>query len=193
MTTVAGVLTLADPAGHGGFLATSVGYVGDGDGRDPVLDLAAPLDRGRWTGIVIHHLGEPAGDAESVHRMHRTWGYHGLGYHFLIGNGNGLGDGVIHVGYRWDEQLPGVQAVEVDSAAHNERSIGICLVGNGDRRPFTDRQIGQLVSLVRRLQQQLGIPAGRVHLHRELAPRSGSPGTFFPAAAFEEQLLDAPR
>lgn len=193
MTLVTGILAMGDDTNRSGFLATSVARVGDPTARDPIFDTETPLDRQRWTGIVIHHLGEPAGDAESINRLHLGYGYQGLGYHFLIGNGNGLGDGVVHIGYRWNEQLPGAHAVGPDADVHNQSSIAICLVGNGNRRPFTDAQVDKLGHLVQRLQRELRIPARRVLLHQEIAEDVDSPGRFFPAARFHEQLLDLTR
>jgi N-acetyl-anhydromuramyl-L-alanine amidase AmpD len=76
------------------------------------------------------------------------------------------------------------------AAVHNQRSIAICLIGNGDRRGFTDRQMAQLVNLVRQLQAKLDIPASSVRLHRDLSSGTSSPGRFFTAAQFHEQLLD---
>lgn len=192
MAAVTGLLALNDAQAPAGFLLTSVDVVGAKPGGESIFTLDQPLDRQRWTGIVIHHLGEPAGDAESIHRQHLSMGYQGLGYHFLIGNGNGLGDGVVHVGYRWDRQQPGAHVLgrsEV-AAQHNQHSIAICLVGNGDRRPFTDQQMARLTNLVQRLQAQLNIPGEQVRLHRELVPHTTSPGKFFAAAQFREQLLD---
>ena len=200
-------------------LACGVLVLGDAEGPRPVV-MAAPvadprsdvgvtpreagLDRRRWDAIVIHHSGTPAGDGASIARMQSEQGILGLGYHFVIGNGQGLGDGAIEVGPRWNRQLPGahvaartagsdVVPVALSSADHlNEHAIGICLVGNGDRRVFTDRQIRELSSLVRRLQRELGIPADRVFLHSDVAAVS-SPGIHFPAAEFEGQLLQSGR
>ena len=77
---------------------------------------------------------------------------------------------------------------------YNGHAIAICLVGNGDRRPFSPGQVAQLVSLVRRLQRELGIPASAVRLHRDVAGGlTTSPGRYFPAAELEQQLLDAVR
>lgn len=192
MTLVTGILALGQSGSRSGFVAASVTTFGGGqnaDGLDAVFQIEAPLDRQRWDGIVIHHLGEPAGDAEYIHRLHTSYGYQGLGYHFVIGNGNGMGDGVIHVGYRWNEQLPGAHVMGPAGREHNQHSIGICLVGNGDRRAFTDNQLRQLVLLVRALQRELSIPADHVYLHRDLARGTNSPGRMFPAAELREQLL----
>ncbi len=162
-------------------------------GHDSLFDLATPLDNRRWTGIVIHHLGATFGTPETVHRQHLGFGYQGLGYHFLIGNGNGLADGEIHAGYRWDYQLPGAHVIGPEGDLHNGHSIGICLVGNGDRRPFTDQQMAQLIRLVQRLQQELGIPGTSVRLHGDLAPGINSPGRYFEYSRLAEQLLDVAR
>jgi len=191
MTLVTGLLTLGDGGLRSGTLiAASIASPGD-PGGDPIFRIDAPLDRARWTGIVIHHLGQPAGDARSVNRQHLAYGYQGMGYHFLIGNGNGLGDGIIQVGYRWSEQKPGAHVARLanNSRSHNQRSIGICLIGNGNRRAFTDQQMRSLAQLIRRLQAELGIPKDAVWLHSDLAPRVPSPGRFFAANWLRDQLL----
>lgn len=206
MTTVGGLLLLLDnPPPHSMFAATSAPVVGMKALRpDSVVPPAAPLDRERWRAIVVHHSGLPAGDAASIERHQQSAGISGLGYHFVIGNGHGFGDGEVHVGYRWNRQLPGAhvsdrpradgeatRAVRLASwspAEVNEHAIGICLVGNGDRSPFTPRQIRQTIALVRALQRELGIPATEVYLHRDLSDVT-SPGERFPVAEFESQLL----
>ncbi|MEE2719723.1 MAG: peptidoglycan recognition family protein [Planctomycetota bacterium] len=178
----------------GGFPLTNLADIDEVlEGRDTIFDIQAPLDRPRWTGIVVHHLGRPFGTPESIHRQHLGYGYQGLGYHFIIGNGNGLADGEIHVGYRWDDQLPGAHVVGTAGSQHNAHSIGICLVGNGDRQPFTDRQMTHLVRLIQRLQQELRIPRDAVWLHSDLAEGIQNPGRFFASGQLQEQLLDPAR
>jgi hypothetical protein len=189
MTLVTALLALQGSPVRSGFLLTSIDTVGTvPNAPDPLFQTAAAVDRNRWSGIVIHDSGEPAGDADSLNRRHVSLGYQGLGYHFLIGNGNGLGDGVVHVGFRWNQQLPGAHVVGPNGDQHNQRSISICLIGNGSRRAFTDRQMAQLANLVQRLQQELMIPAKNVHLHRDVSSQTDSPGRYFPAARFLEQL-----
>jgi len=189
MAAVTGVLAIADDGPRAGYAATALEPIHGPAPRDPVMSIRAPLDGQRWTGIVIHHSALPAGDPGSMHRLHQGYGYQGLGYHFIIGNGHGMEDGAVHVGYRWAEQLPGAHALGPESEAHNQRSIGICLIGNGDRREFTAAQIARLVELVQRLQRELEIPASAVRLHRDIAPGQSSPGNHFPAAELHEQLL----
>jgi N-acetyl-anhydromuramyl-L-alanine amidase AmpD len=193
MTLVLGLLALGDRETQRGFLATNVAVMTDGHAAtDPVFNTSAPLDHERWTSIVIHDLGTLSGDPDTVHRQHLSYGYQGLGYHFVIGNGHGMGDGVIHAGYRWNEQLPGVHTAGENADYHNQRSIGIVLVGNGERRPFTDRQMASLVNLIQRLQRELDIPASRVYLHRDVAegasPPVTSPGRFFARSQLHDQI-----
>ncbi|MFK7961581.1 MAG: peptidoglycan recognition family protein [Phycisphaerales bacterium] len=159
-------------------------------GRDPLFDLPVEVDGARWRGIVIHHLGRPSGDVDAVDRLHRSVGIKdGIGFHFLIGNGNGLDNGVISITDRWREQRPGVHVPGEAGAWHNEHSIAICLVGNGDRRAFEDRQIESLAMVIRRLQEAFDIPADQVHMASELNPRTTGPGRYFPRARLTESIL----
>jgi hypothetical protein len=192
MTGAFAMLALDAPNPVRGFPLTSITPDRPATADDLLFQLDVPLDTARWDGIVIHHLADPFGTPESIHRQHLSWGYQGLGYHFIIGNGNGLGDGEIHVGYRWAGQLPGAHVVGDAGRDHNERSIGICLVGNGDNHVFSDRQIRHLIRLVQRLQQALGIGRDQVVLHREISETVSSPGTYFPIAQFQAELLDLP-
>lgn len=139
--------------------------------------------RDRWRAIVIHESGTPAGDLGSIERRHCAAGLAGLGFHFVIGNGSGMDDGQVAVGYRWDRQLPGAHALagwrararggELDGRGLNEHAIAICLVGNSARRPMSDRQRVELGRLVEALQAEFAIPAEAVH----------HAGGFMPAAA----------
>lgn len=189
MTIVVGLLMWSGPGGGGSLLIAVNAGVGDSQAaEDPLFKIEAPLDRQRWTGIVIHHLGEPAGNAASIHRRHLNMGYDGLGYHFVIGNGNGLADGAVEVGYRWNKQWAGAHVLGPAGDYHNRHSIGICLIGNGDRRGFTEQQMASLVSLTHRLQQALDIPDTAVFMHRDLAEEVSSPGRFFTEGRFREEL-----
>ncbi len=192
MTAAMALLAIDTPRQAGGFPLMAITPLEDRpeSNSDRLFTTERELDRERWSGIVIHHLGEPFGTPESIHRRHLSWGYQGLGYHFLVGNGNGLSNGQIHVGYRWIEQLPGAHVVGEAGQGHNEHSIGICMIGNGDSQSFTDRQMRHLSRLVQRLQQEFDIPADAVHLHTDLAPNVSSPGTLFPRADFRSQILD---
>jgi N-acetyl-anhydromuramyl-L-alanine amidase AmpD len=71
----------------------------------------------------------------------------------------------------------------------NENAIGICLVGNGEKRGFTEAQIRELKALIVELQRTCGIPDSAVLLHSDLA-EIASPGRFFPVASVESWLRD---
>ena len=152
-----------------------------------VIDTRVKVEEGRWLEIVIHDSGSQHGSIESLSRQAQERGLQGLGYHFLIGNGNGMGDGELHVGYRWNEQLAGAHVAGDNAAWHNTHAVGVCLIGNGENRPFTDRQIQRLVALVTGLQEALDIPADRVLLDSDLSGTQ-SPGKRFPLEKFREQL-----
>lgn len=206
MTAVAGVLLIGDSGAPSVVAAVSATVVGSDPiaGASLILPRDAPLIPGQWQAIVIHHSATPAGDSITLNRQHTASGLSGLGYHFVIGNGQGLGDGLVEVGYRWNRQVAGAHvaaasAAEVrngigktslstiDADQYNRHSIGICLIGNGNRREFTDRQIHELVTIVRALQDQFGIPGSAVYLHSDLS-KVDSPGKFFPTGEFEAQI-----
>ncbi|MFG0327381.1 MAG: peptidoglycan recognition family protein [Phycisphaerales bacterium JB037] len=158
---------------------------------EAIFDTREPLDRERWQSIVIHHSGTPYATPESLDRDHRAMGLHGLGYHFVIGSGDGLGDGEVHVGARWLNQQPGAHAAGPYADWYDRHSIGICLVGHGDRRPFTRAQLQRLTQLVSALARELDIPPDRILLHSDIASTT-DPGWHFPEAAFREELSRLP-
>ncbi|TVQ33114.1 MAG: N-acetylmuramoyl-L-alanine amidase [Phycisphaeraceae bacterium] len=193
MTTVGGLLLTLEgesaPRMDGLALAAPVAAAG-ATPIDAIFRTRADLDAAHWEGVVIHHSGSSFGSASSLASDHQGRGLHGLGYHFVIGNGSGADDGELHVGYRWLDQLPGAHAGGPDEEFFNRRYIGICLIGDGDRRGFTEAQVRRLTQLVSALQQRLDLPAERITLHRDIASTS-SPGRHFPEAAFRTSLTRA--
>ncbi|MFM7052303.1 MAG: peptidoglycan recognition family protein [Planctomycetota bacterium] len=188
----------------GGFLATmtlagGALLIGDRWQALPAVKIApsesprggAPVEvaPGRWQAIVIHHSATPAGTAVDLARQHEQWGLGSLGYHFVIGNGNGQADGEVVQGPRWLEQQPGAHVAEraagatPDAAWFNQNAIGICLIGNGERRAFTESQMKALAALVNDLQRATGIPDANVVLHSDLVATE-SPGRWFPREQF---------
>lgn len=193
MTAVGGLLMALDraPGAPAGALAlVNLDSQRDASGFDAIFDTKTPIVAGRWTGIVIHHSGGALGSPETLTQQHNARGFKGLGYHFVISNGQGAPDGQVFVGYRWPEQLPGVHVAGSRAEQFNRQTIGICLIGDGERREFTPVQIARLAELVSALQRRLGIPDGQVALHRDIAPTS-SPGRLFPEATFRQLLADA--
>lgn len=131
-----------------------------------------------WEYIVIHHSASTSGSAAKFDKMHREvngWD-RGLGYDFVIGNGNGSGNGQIEVGPRWIKQIDGAHA---GVQKYNRYGIGICLVGNFEDNMPTEKQILSLISLIKFLQERYNIPSENVILHRHVK-QTACPGANFP-------------
>ena len=135
--------------------------------------------RGLWRHIVVHHTATPGATPRGIDRFHREQRHmeNGMAYHFLIGNGHGMGDGEIYIGERWKRQI---QGGHLASEQLNMSSIGICLVGNFESKPPTERQMKSLDALIRKLRQQTGLSMAAVTTHRSIHPRHTScPGKYF--------------
>ncbi len=152
-----------------------------------VFDTEVPVDAGHWTNIVIEHSGQPHGNVETISKM--MAGPRGLPHHFIIGNGNGMGDGDLHLSYRWNTQSsPALESPpEVPSELDLSRSIRICLVGNGDAHPFTESQINRLAALIAGLKRELNIAGSDVRLGTDFAVSSG-PGPRFDLTMLQSQV-----
>ncbi len=120
----------------------------------------------RWKCIVVHHSATGSGCAGQFHHAHLQRGWDELGYHFVIGNGSGSGNGQIEVGSRWHKQKHGAHCRTAGNY-HNEHGIGICLVGNFEQRYPTAAQLASLNKLIRFLMVRCRIPSHRVIGHRE--------------------------
>jgi N-acetylmuramoyl-L-alanine amidase len=102
-----------------------------------------------WRWIVVHHSASDTGSAaafDAFHRNTRHWDE--LGYHFVIGNGTGSGDGLVEVGSRWPKQKWGAHCRVGDNEEYNNFGIGICLVGDFDKRRPTAAQMAALARLI---------------------------------------------
>lgn len=157
---------------------------------EAVFKTRTPIANKRWQAIVIHHSGSLYGSPATIEAQQRAMNITGLGYHFVIGNGSGMEDGEVHVGYRWLDQLPGAHVAGSKGDWYNHNAIGICVVGDGRRHQFTEQQMRRLVQLVSALAEQLQIPQDHIYLHNELT-QADDPGPMFPEAAFREQLAHA--
>ena len=158
-----------------------------GDSVQKAVD-KAPVAPGRWRYVVVHHSGADRGDLKSIDRYHREERHmeHGLAYHFLIGNGNGMRDGEIAVGDRWREQLAGGH---LHSEAQNKIAIGICLIGNFDEDKPTAPQMQSLASLTDALLRRCKLSASAVKTHQQInVVKTRCPGTNFPTRSFIKSL-----
>jgi hypothetical protein len=145
-----------------------------------------PLAQAReWTSIVIHHTATDQGSVESIHEAHLAREWLGIGYHFVIGNGNGMPDGEIEATFRWREQLHGAHA---GTDEYNQHGIGIALIGNFDEQPPTSMQLAAIKRLVSVLKSEYHIDAARVIGHGEVKA-TACPGKLFPLADVSQSSL----
>lgn len=138
-----------------------------------------------WRYIVLHQSATPSGNYSEIDAEHRRiLGFDGCGYHFVIGNGNGSGDGQIEVAQRWVNQKHGVHCQNARKAEIDEYGIGICLIGDFEKAPPTARQIAAAQSLISYLSRRYRIDDDRIETHAELAATpTVCPGGFFPDAS----------
>ncbi len=145
-----------------------------------------------WRYIVLHHSASTAGNYDEIDREHRKLlGYEGCGYHFVIGNGNGSGDGQIEVAQRWNQQKQGVHCRNARSHDVDEYGIGICLVGDLDQQPPTPRQVAATQALIAYLGGRYRIEAAHVTTHAHLAATpTVCPGKYFPTTVLAGARAD---
>lgn len=109
-------------------------------------------------------------------------------YHYVIGNGNGLGLGEVASDWRQGFDVWGAH-VSGNNPGHNLFGIGVCLVGNLEKTPPPEKQFEALVALTRSLMSQYAIPAGNVTGHGLLAGESTRcPGKHFPLERFRRAI-----
>lgn len=135
-----------------------------------------------WKYIVLHHTASDSGSVESIHHIHlknkdrsgRHW--LGIGYHFVIGNGQGMDDGEVEPTFRWKQQMAGAHAGVNE---YNQRGVGIVLVGNFEKSTPTPRQLKSVKELVKTLAREYAIDAEHVIGHGDVKATE-CPGQFFP-------------
>ena len=135
-----------------------------------------------WEFVVIHHSATTSGSVESIHREHRRrlgrdgQPWLGIGYHFVIGNGTDMRDGEISPTFRWRDQIHGAHS---GSIRHNDRGIGICLIGDFEKSEPSTAQQQAVIRLIAWLVYRYDIPDSRVIGHRHVRATS-CPGRHFP-------------
>jgi hypothetical protein len=140
-----------------------------------IFNTAVPAHPNRWKSVYIHHTRTAGGGAETLG-----------GDHFVIGNGDGAGDGQIQMTARWNLQqaadpAPGYTQVE-------GTCVSIGLVGDFDRTAPTPTQLKRLELLVHTIQEHFRIPSSAVWVFDQAGSPAGV-GRYFPAGAFQGQLL----
>ena len=153
------------------------------DSTDAVFDTPVPAKAGRWKYVFVHHSRTPGGSAAALAEAAGSNGP--MPDHFVIGNGDGCGDGEIQVGHRWAQQQPAGRTPGVDRM--DPACVSICLIGDFDRTPPTPAQMRRLGQLVASLQGRLRIGREQVWVADAKASPAGV-GRHFPGAAFRQQL-----
>ncbi|WP_437187118.1 peptidoglycan recognition protein family protein [Planctomicrobium sp. SH668] len=149
------------------------------------------VDLRPWKFIVLHHSASASGSVKQIHEEHlrrkdadgNPW--RGIGYHFVIGNGQGMGDGELQSTFRWTEQQNGAHA---GVQQFNEYGIGICLIGDFEKQAPTRRQVQTAQELILRLQQHFQISNDQVLRHGELKA-TACPGARMQTEMFITDLL----
>jgi N-acetylmuramoyl-L-alanine amidase len=167
---------------------------------EAVFDTKVPVKQGRWKRVFIHHSQSASGNAATLAEASAATagGTAGPADHFVIGNGDGCGDGEIQLGQRWNQQRPagaiggwgaaGRAGAAPTTAKVESDCITICLIGDFDRAFPTPAQMERLGQLVTTLQGRLDIKKDAVWVWETPASPIGI-GRYFPQGAFRERLF----
>jgi N-acetyl-anhydromuramyl-L-alanine amidase AmpD len=133
----------------------------------PPLDM--PIHPWRW--IVIHHSGFHSGDTAGIDASHvKDRGWEGIGYHFVVGNGQPMPRGRVEATWRWKQQYHGAHAGSgAQQAPYNQDGIGICVIGDYDQDPldpFVEQRLVELCALL--ITHAPGLSPGRIIGHRDV-------------------------
>lgn len=160
--------------------------------RQEILVEPSDLD---WNFIIIHDSrGVSGGEQELDKAWNREYArqgqpaHRGAGYHFVINDRLGASDGEVEIARRWKDQLAGDYINGEQADMWNRQAIGICLMGDDDKRAFSGEQIESTVKLVRMLQEAYGIPRNRVYVLT--GQQADATGPFFPQAEFAKRIRD---
>jgi N-acetylmuramoyl-L-alanine amidase len=136
--------------------------------------------------IIIHHSATDDGPEFSwgaIRRYHKeTNGWRDIGYHAgveLVGT-----QPEMLLGRMWDEV--GAHCI---GGGMNIQSLGVCLVGDYDKKDVPEDSLRQLVFLVRFMMRGFKIPIENVKKHSDYDPKS-CPGIKFPWARFTALLVE---
>lgn len=146
----------------------------------------------KWKAIVIHHSATKVGSAAIFDKYHKSGnGWEGVGYDFVICNGNGGANGQVQVTFRWAQQKIGAHCKTDSTNWANRDAIGICLVGNFNKTAPTYRQMSSLVKLVRFLSNRYNIPKSRIYGHNTTprhSTKTDCPGRYFSMSKLKSML-----
>jgi hypothetical protein len=178
MTVTSALLLALAPAPLTPGTASSLLASGTPDSLEAVFQTSKPVEPTRWNKIYVHQSRTASGNASTLAEAAG-----GLADHFVIGNGEGSGDGEIQIAQRWHHQKAAGRAPGGDASC-----ISICLIGDFNATGPTPTQLHRLTQLLAALQDRCAIPAGNVQLI-DTDTTSAGVGRQFPTAAVRGQLL----
>ncbi|MEO1201551.1 MAG: peptidoglycan recognition family protein [Pseudomonadota bacterium] len=146
----------------------------------------------RWRYIVIHHSAGDFGTIEFLQEVHRQRQaldpIDAIPYHYVIGNGNGLGMGEIASDWRGNLNVWGAH-VSGNNSARNFFGLGICMIGNFETSDVPEPQFDALVTLCRSLMRRYSIKRDDVGFHGQIpGEATRCPGRRFPTERLRAAL-----
>lgn len=132
----------------------------------------------QWQRVVLHGSGSSDGSPRLLQRYHAdVQGVpEGMAWHFIIGNGHGLGDGSIEATEGWKRGIPAASGRDPGT---RYTSISVCMAGDFQSHGPSQAQLEALNELM----DYLGIKLGDIRLggHEDAGGRLASClGTKFP-------------
>ena len=130
----------------------------------------------RFNAIVIHHSASEVDNYRSIAKYHhKEHGWSDAAYHLILSNGStNVPLGFLEPTGRYRYLSP---SVATKSVYYNLRAIHICVVGDFDKHPVSERLQAALVDVVRQLQKKYRISDDHILFHRDCNPTS-CPGRF---------------
>jgi len=132
---------------------------------DHALRSRAQQSSGRWNSIEIAFSGTKGGNIERLADAQGLRSGADIKCHFVLCNGINAGDGEIQTTESWQSQaaVPRGPAGQSD-----ERTVCICLIGNGVSALPTDYQLKRLEILLEALCRRFDISPDTVYLPRDV-------------------------
>jgi len=127
----------------------------------------------KWSTLYIHHSKTQDDDMD----------VRSIGDHFVIGNGNAVGDGEIVIGSQWLGQKEGM----INGKAIDGGWISIALEGDFDQTPPTAAQVKRVGELLAELQDHFAIPTDQVIVRNVYRSPEGI-GNLFPKQELSRYL-----
>jgi hypothetical protein len=129
--------------------------------------------------ITVHHVGKTTNydvsrsrvvrDLDGILTEHMDRNYGDIGYHFVID----------YAGRLWEGRSLAYEGAHV--SGHNERNIGIVVIGNFDMQRPSDEQLITVEQIVTVLREYYGISQKKVFGHRDLSPSACPGDNLYPA------------